>query len=826
MQNTRKPGSRAQRDSKPLDSLPAREQTDSLVSPPEKPREAGSLSGKALTTELQANLPTDDPAVIKRFQAERERWMKLDEFFQAYPGDKKGFEEPFGKSGQALDHKRPYDISLVGATGVGKSALTNLLLDRPLSRSQTGEPVTETLLRFRHRVSSGKPEEAVVSYRDPDNLFSLIQREFGRFGLTPLKSASDVKAGLADALKAFQLPEDAKEEEKEEFSRTQEAVVDIVQLYFDQVETLERSGFKNTFPVSSENQVNSLDKHLPKFSGVIKEVNYYLQPNSGNTSLELPTNVCLVDLPGEFGKGAHEFIVEDSLPNAGAVVFLTRSPRTGTPGETRLARRVNEGLNIYGGSGSSEKAFLVLNTDKGQSEADLTNLLAGLKGTSEILRPRNTQPLQVCLKQGEEEGISELVEELNSFIREILLEQRITDGQSGVNLIVRELKSRHENRLDGLPLPENDAARIERAVTMITNRTSLAIPEVLGKFRESLLAKEETLKTSLKDAGELICEEIDSLILKTAEEAWEHRQPAQDHLSGKPVGKVNSIDVQTNVGSEVWKQLPEALEPFAQIFAEEYTSEFSKAGVFNDASVRSQLIEYFASAAASEHNSEILRKFFTEKDFFPEEDIEGTKGTRTILESMRTALKNFGQVGAAFAAKDEYSLLAPKGTSSDEASSDPGFDEPGFDEEAEDPLDRFDERLRHQTSASSEDSGTPGGSDPSQDRPSAADLMAALPREDTPKTEANFDAFGILARKRYQDAVLEDTVEAFFNVFKYQLLLAEDDLKTLLGVSMDKIRQESRTNSELRDAILGDNSPEKQKEIAELGAKIQKLEKI
>ena len=827
MKNTRekKPGSRAQRDSKPLGSLPAGAQTDSQVSPPDKPAVAVSndgtvLSGRALTTELQANLPTDDTAVIGRFQTELERWRKLDGFFQAYPDDKGGFEEPFGKSGQALDHKRPYDISLVGATGVGKSALTNLLLGRPLSRSQTGEPVTETLLRFRHSVSTEDPEKAVVSYRDPDNLFSLIQREFGRYGLTtPLKSSRDVTAGLADALKALQLPEDAKEEEKEEFSRTQEAVVDIVQLYFNQVETLEHSGFTHTFPVSSENQVNRLAKHLPKFSGVIKEVNYYLQPHSGNTSLELPTNVCLVDLPGEFGKGAHEFIVEDSLPNAGAVVFLTRSPRTGTPGEKRLARRVNEGLDIYGGSGSSEKAFLVLNTEKGQSEADLTNLLAGLEGTSEILRPRNTQPLQVCLKQGEEEGVPELVEELNTFIRETLLEQRITDGQSGVNLIVGELKSRHTKRLTGLLPTEDETERIARAETEIRARGSKATSEVLGKFRKSLLDKEETLKTSLKEKGELICQEIDTLLLKTAMEKWVP-QAAEDRLSGEPVGTVNLVDVQTAVGAKVWLELPERLDSFAETFSEEYQREFSNAGVFNNTSVRSRLIEFCAFSKTmpeSEHKSEIPTKFFPEEEFFPEED------TSEIIGSMGTALVNFGrQVGAAFAAKDEYSLLVPKGASSDEASSDLVLDE-----ESENTLAGYLGRSQQQSSASSENSGTSGGSDSSQGNPTAQTLLDALPAADKKSVkEDDFTEFVRLARDRYQDAVLEATVEAFFHVFRYQLLLAQEKLERLLEVSISKISSECSTNSELRDAILGDNDPEKQKKIATLEAKIRRLEEI
>ena len=407
------------------------------------------LSGTALTAELRANLPTDDNALIGRFQTELERWRKLDEFFQKYPDDKEGFEELFGKSEQALDYKRSYAISLVGLPGRGKSALTNFLFGRDLSDARGGLPVTGTLLRFHHGVSPGEPEEAVVSYRDRDNLFSLIQREFGRFGLTPLKSTSDVAVGLADTLDELKLPEGAAEATRETFSRARKVFVAIVKFYFESEERIARNEFTRNFPVSDSEGVQALNAHLSTHSGVIKEVNYYLQPPSESASIKLPTNVCLVDLP------AHEFSVADSLPNAGAVVFLTRSPRTGTLGEKHLARRVNEGLDIYGGSGSSEKAFLVLNTAKGQSEADLTHLLAGLEGTSEILRPRNTQPLQVCLKQGEEEGVPELVEELNTFIRGTLLEQRITDAQSGVNLIVGELKSRHTKRLTGL-LPTED----------------------------------------------------------------------------------------------------------------------------------------------------------------------------------------------------------------------------------------------------------------------------------------------------------------------------------------------------------------------------------
>ena len=285
MKNTteRKPSSRA-RDSKPSGQLPTGAQTDSQVSPPGKPpvtvlNDGSVLSGKALTTELQANLPTDDAATVKRFQTEFERFGKLGAFFKKYPADKEGLEEAFGKSERALDYKRPYDVSLVGLSGSGKSALTNLLLGRNLSLSRLGAPVTGTLLRFQHNMPPGEDEKAVVSYRDRNNLLSLIQREFERFGLTPpLKSPDDVKVGVADTLNEIQLPANASEDQKQRFGRSREAIVKVFQLFFEQLESLEHCKFTREFPVSSAKQVQALNEHLSKVSGVIKEVNYSLKP--------------------------------------------------------------------------------------------------------------------------------------------------------------------------------------------------------------------------------------------------------------------------------------------------------------------------------------------------------------------------------------------------------------------------------------------------------------------------------------------------------------------------------------------------------------------
>lgn len=785
MKNTRKPRSRAQRgDSKPLGRLPTGAQTDSQVSPPDKPpvavaNDGSVLSGKALTTELQANLPTDSAATVKRFQTEFERRKKLEEFFQEYPEDKKGFEEPFGKSGQALNYKRPYDISLVGISGTGKSALTNLLLGRALSISREGDPVTGTLMRFRHSVSPEESEKAVVSYRDRDNLFSLIQREFGRFGLTPLKSASDVKAGLADTLDKLQLPEDANESARDTFPSARKAIVDVVHLYFKHSEAIAKSEFQSEFPISSGKEVEALNGHLSQVSEIIKEVNYYLDPQSEGTSLKLPTNVCLVDLPGELGKGAHQFVIDDSLPDAGAVVFLTRSPRVGTEGERNLAERVRQCLNVPGGSDSSDKVFLVLNANEGES---LEELEEGLKPVIAELFPKKVKPhFHISLKPGEEEGVPEFIEQLKTFTSKTLLGGRIADGQSAINAIVGELKRRHTaDLIDEQPPAEVDAGEKGRLARNKLKEREKTAKNDLGQFRKNLLDEEEDFKTRLKEAGDSICQEIDEEIRKAAKATWDPSE-GQDRETGEPTGTVPLEDVVTAAGVAVWDALSERLGPFAEILAKRYQEEFN-------ASVRQELIK------SCDSRSLVPEEFLTEENF------------SEMMEKMSKDLRNFSKrVGVAFAT-DEYAF-SPKGASSDEASSDSGSDE-----EAQSILTDY--------------LGRPGGSAPSQDRPTAADLMAALPAPDTSKEEANFDEFVNLARERYQDAVLEDTVEAFFNVFKYQLYLAEKRLVVLLEKSMHRLTEECRTNSALSEAILGEHDPKKQEKIAELEAKIRMLEAI
>lgn len=787
MKNTRKPRSRAQRDSKPLGKLPASAQTDSQVSQPDKPPVAVSddgsvLSGKALTTELQANLPTDSAATVKRFQTELERLRKLDEFFQTYPADKEGFEDSFGKSEWALDYKRHYDISLAGLSGAGKSALTNLLLDRKLSSSRMGAPVTGTLLRFRHSVSPGESEKAVISYRDPDNLFSLIQREFEHFNLTltSLESSNDVKAELVETLDKLQLSESTAEATRVAFSNARQAIVGVVQLYFEHSEAIEPSKFTRTFPVSNPREIEALNSHLSEVSGIIKEVNYYLEFQSEGTSLKLPTNVCLVDLPGEFGEGAHEFVIDDSLPDAGAVVFLTRSPRTGKAGEVNLAKRVHRCLNVLGGSDSSDKVFLVLNANEGESREELEE---GLKPTIAALFPKKVKPhFHISLKPGEEEGVPELIEELKTFTSKTLLGGRIADGRSAINAIVEELKNRHTERLNSLrpPVEANETkARKELEEREKTAKISL------GKFRTNLLDKEEELKAALKEAGTSICQQIEDKIpeIAAAKDIW-NIPYHEDRLRGENIGKVELDAVLTAVGAAVWKALPEQLKSFAKILAERSREEFSNVRVDTKDKEPPTFIEFcnFQSLVPEES--------------LPEESLT-EKQMRGVMEDMAKNLENFSKfAGLPFITKDEYSLIR-----------DPGDEEP-------DALADY-------------DPPRPGGSAPSQGRPTAKEVKGALPAADNPNpAEADFKEFGRLARARYENAVLEDTVEAFFHVFKYQLLLAQESLERYLAKSITHLISECEKNSELCEVLLRPSQPEDAQKIEELEAKIRMLAEI
>ena len=824
MKNTRNREVRAQRDSKPLGQLPAGAQTDSQVSPPDKPpvpvASDGSvlwgkgLTGKELTTELQANLPTDNTATVKRFQTEFERFGALGKFFEEYPADKEGLEEAFGKSERALNYKRPYDVSLVGLTGSGKSALTNLLLGRNLSLSRPGTPVTGTLLRFQHNVPPGEDEKAVVSYRDRNNLFSLIQREFERFGLTPpLKSPDDVKVGVADTLNEIQLPANASEDQKQRFGLSREAIVKVFQLFFEHLESLEHCKFTSEFTVSSAKQIKALNDHLSQVSGVIKEVNYSLKPRIDSASLKLPTNVCLVDLPGEFGAGAHEFVIDDSIPDAGAVIFLTRSPRTGTDGEVRLAERVRNCLNVPGRLDSSEKVFLLLNFNEDQAREDL---MEGLKRTIEELSLKR-KPIEISLKPGEEKRVPELIAELNTFTGETLLEERIADGQSAINSIVAKLKRQYTADLNRLSsaLPEGENAEKRAAVRLLDAREESA-KELLSHFRLGLLDAEEDFRTDLKQEGDSICQKIDKLILKAVQANW--KSPfTENRLTGQTFTDVSPVSVVTAVGAEIWKALPGLFGFFADILTEQYREKFS------DARMRQKLIESHVRDVPQEKQE--LFKFLTE-EFFTEESISG------IIDEMSTDLVKFGErIGLVFLTKPEYSFN-PKVASSDEASSDSdeASSDSGIDDEAQKAVEAYAKRSRQQSSASSENSGRPGGSAPSQNRPTVETLMAALPSWETSVVEeADFDNFVHLARERYQNAVLVETVEAFLDVFKYQWLKAQERLESCLEDARIKLVELCSTNPELRLAIIESGKPESAeaiKKAGELGAKIRQLEEI
>ena len=88
-----------------------------------------------------------------------------------------------------LDYRRPYNISVIGMSGVGKSTLINALLGRDLLPSRHGLATTGTIVTVSQTVvQQDEPEvrRALVHYHTPQTLTETVEALCAELGIEPV----------------------------------------------------------------------------------------------------------------------------------------------------------------------------------------------------------------------------------------------------------------------------------------------------------------------------------------------------------------------------------------------------------------------------------------------------------------------------------------------------------------------------------------------------------------------------------------------------------------------------------------------------------------
>ncbi|NJL10779.1 MAG: hypothetical protein HC908_13120 [Calothrix sp. SM1_7_51] len=391
-------------------------------------------------------------------------------------------------------------MAVIGTTGAGKSTLINALLGRPLVLTKAiGKPATGAALEIFLDVPQAGKEKAIVTYRDGRAIGNLVKEFIERYQLDDSSLKGKLDDNFASNLSKLN-PNSFNIQQQNEFIELRKILVNIIRQYANHNSKQLQTEFYLENANDTEYLMELIDEHsllndensTNRLIGLIKTVSYHIQPDSNfdsSASLQLPGNVCLVDLPGLDGSPLHDIIISEGIKDADAVIFILRPPRILGRGDSYLLNRVRQYISFEGNTESGERIFLVLNArdsimvdNAGRLDNlpkdmdDLMEMLVPSYGSHPLLAKRGGdtpyfltsawaayaaqkrlkgsmeeidtyEAIKVKLKvQGKDDRevleasqIPRLVQELTKFIRERRIEGQINDGKQALDIIIDSL---------------------------------------------------------------------------------------------------------------------------------------------------------------------------------------------------------------------------------------------------------------------------------------------------------------------------------------------------------------------------------------------------
>ena len=581
--------------------------------------ENGHATQDQLHEDIQFSLSSDlDQA--KRFAKQMECLEGLNEYFIIYPEDaaEGRYEERVKKVKRALDYRRPYRIAIVARTGVGKSTFANAVLGRDLLLARMGEPATGTVLEIYQTADSVENEKAEVFYRSEEDIRNLIQKEMiDRFKL---------EASLPEKLdEEFVKTIESAESTGEKFQSIQECIIDIINQYIRHGEELANTTqeYNLNDPELNDliNENSDLNQGENRRIGLVKRVAYYVCPKQDEKStLQLPRNTCLIDLPGIDATPLHDIIIKEDVKEADTVVFMFEASRQKVESEEELMKDIRENIGIN----SSEQVFPVVNKqdqirsseDADQVSKTMDDIVQALSPTEVPKRSGDFPFFPVCASIArlasqkidghqlndedattyenyckqfgiddaqpksvlEETGIPEVVKALNQWAANSI-EARIEETAMHLNETVAQLMAEHdESNFESIKSIEQELQdRTEIQIQKVISTQGTAMKLCVELFRKERLLNREELNKSLKGTVNKICDSIDKKLVADCPRLWESSlNLTSDRMTASSGFELSVRDFITNVNVKLCDLLSEELRDLAQEVAKDYSDTFEK----------------------------------------------------------------------------------------------------------------------------------------------------------------------------------------------------------------------------------------------------------
>lgn len=752
----------------------------------------------ALVEEIRRFLPDAEPSQVGRFAAEIERLEALQGYFATYPDDRAGFDHFLGRAAKALDYRRPYRIAVIGTTGVGKSTLINALLGRKLVLvKDVGKPATGASLEIYLDVPATGEEVARVSYRDEANIRGLIDDFVARYELDGSDLPDRLNKSFAAKLAELEPGRDLGEQTRQEFEGLRQALAGIVTQYV----TVGTSGLPTEFSLANARHVQDLmeltDENSTRNSGpgrtigLVRSVAYHIKPAKQNGTLQLPGNVCLVDLPGLDGSPLHDIIISEGIKEADAVVFILRPPRILNRGDAYLLSRVRKYVSLDGALDAAERIFLVLNASDDVTRDDLQtleNLPRDMHELMELLAPgyatrfarrggeqpyfmtsawvaynaqhalqgRDIEDPQTyrskAVKLGEDPAdhpamleasyIPALAEALTAFAREYRIEGQVREGRQALDRVTQSLSDKYTSEIklltggQGISYVKSEDARLLR------ERQENTVDLVVD-FRLSQLDRLEAIRQDLRNEATHICKAIDERLREELPRLWKRTYVADRYRPrARKYGKTMYEVLLGETELLLWRQLTIRLQGLADLLARTY----------RDAFEASHLSRYIVNLS---YEHPLAAEAVA--------DLDG------LMDDMRASLAKVSERLSLI-----YMLEPSAGFITPEQLGQPS-------RLAQNPLVVALDKV-----------------------PAQRDLDAGL-----------FEEFIAAVRRHYEPAVLDYSVNALLNVFQYEMIYVEDGLLARIEKLFNELRETVVYDPVLR-ARVRESAPDDDRDQVEL----------
>ncbi|MDB9516053.1 dynamin family protein [Roseofilum reptotaenium CS-1145] len=584
---------------------------------------------------IKRYLPDATEDQIKRFAHQVQRLRMLRDFFRDYPEEQEDFKDKLELAQKALKYKKPYRIAVIGKARTGKSTTINAILGRDLVLAQiSGKPATGAALEIFFDAANSQDETAQVIYRDEVNIRSLVADFVSRYQAYKLDASTltgNLDAGDAIALEklqpAIQLPDQA----NRDFEELRLSLADIVRQYANNLGKELRKNFSLANRRDIEELMNLINENsdinspgsLNRRIGLVKSVTYHIVPSEisdGVATLQLPKNVCLVDLPGLDGTPLHDIIISEGIKEADAVIFIQSPNGILTRGDGYLLDRSRKYISFEGNERAGERIFLVLNakdsimTDSREKQnilrrqmGELMELLVSnyainfptrggdrpyfetsswiayyvqkkLKG--EIVEDTNTYEA-ATLKLGvrgksdrevlEASQIPKLVEELTKFAREHRIEGQIRDGKLALDSIIHTLRIKFKK--DAQILNKEDTLYLKEKEEELLNERQEYQEKLVKNIRYIQEQRLGSLGNELQHIAQSICDRTDRAIKEKMPKLWKKSffglpDPLTHKNIAKPIYEYPLSQAQIALWSELNNQVPLMADHLIRVYTE------------------------------------------------------------------------------------------------------------------------------------------------------------------------------------------------------------------------------------------------------------------